>query len=320
MTVQTSELMANDPEMVKSIIDLIVASTASSLVDGDGEYSHLQELFFQPQTDILDNYKEATASIFLFDEYRQLLPLVEEVIDNIGCELFNDMWEEDESCALSEVLRCFGHGVSFWDSYYWSHFGFDTIPKVRMMEEPWDIATRILGKIDADYYDGATDNIEDKDEDSDFDKWLEENYEEAGTDASNGEMWYLSKKPNEFLPISLTTLKEQWDKENPDPHKYNQAMANFAEIDSDEYEDNEEEPSNTVTFKIPEYYLPLLFSDSYYTEEDVKVWEDFEERMRESGFVKGHWSYTSQESYFSWSNDVHNQGCNVVDLQWVEMD
>ena len=340
MTVQTSELMANNPEMVQDIINTILASTISSLVDGGGEYSHLRELFIESQTDILDNYKEATASICLFEEYRQLLPLVTDVIDNIGCELFSDMWEEDESSALSEVLRCFGHGVSFWDKYYWCHFSHfcgSGRPKVRMMEEPWDIAARILGKIDADYYDGATDNIEDEDDDRDdedddrdFDKWLEENYDEAGSNASDGEMWYLSKKPTEFMPVSLSSLKEQWKKENPGPHKYNRAMANFADVgepEPDEHEEDEEEPSNTVTFittfttfQIPEHYLPLLFSDGYYTEEDIKVWEKFEERMRESGFTNGHWSYTSQEPYFSWSNDVHSQGCNVVDLQWVEMD
>lgn len=61
------------------------------------------------------------------------------------------------------------------------------------------------------------DKVEDETETeiTEFDQWLAENYEEAGSDASNGELWYLSKKPTEFMPISLSKLREQWEKDNP---------------------------------------------------------------------------------------------------------
>lgn len=52
-------------------------------------------------------------------------------------------------------------------------------------------------------------------ENIDFDQWLAENYSPAGEDASDGEKWFLSLSPNEFMPMSLSALKEQWEKDNP---------------------------------------------------------------------------------------------------------
>lgn len=212
-TVTVQELMAERPDMVESVIDLIVADSIACLVETE-DYSHLRDLFIQPGEDIVEKYQQATEHLDFFAEYRQLLPLVEEVIENIGGELFNDMWQEDELATLSEVLRCFGHGTSFWDKYSLEYMDLTERPKLKItLEQPWDIATSILEKVDADYYEGATDvdfNTED-DENSKFDSWLVENYDDAGSNASDGEMWYLSKKPNEFMPVSLSILKEQYN-------------------------------------------------------------------------------------------------------------
>lgn len=43
-----------------------------------------------------------------------------------------------------------------------------------------------------------------------FDNWLTENYELAGLDAHSKERWFLSNRPNEYLPISESQLKKQY--------------------------------------------------------------------------------------------------------------
>lgn len=142
------ELTAERPEMVRSIIELIMADTISTCLD-DEEYSHLRHLFIQPGQDIVEKYRQVTASIFLFDEYRQLLPLVDQLIDNIGADLFSKMWEADESSTLREVLRCFGHGCSFWDSWDYTGFlGIDKMPKLKTtLKSPYYVAAQVLDKI-----------------------------------------------------------------------------------------------------------------------------------------------------------------------------
>jgi len=213
-TVTALELTAERPEMVRSIIELIMADTISTFLEYE-EYSHLRHLLIQPREDIVENYRQVTASLFLFDEYQQLLPLVDQLIDNIGTNLFSKMWEADESSTLREVLRCFGHGCSFWDSWDYTGFlGVNKMPKLKTtLESPYDVATQILDKIaereilndmlDLDSYLGKIDN--------DFGIWLASNYSPAGEDASNGEQWFLSSSPHEFMPVSLSSLKHQYD-------------------------------------------------------------------------------------------------------------
>lgn len=79
---------------------------------------------------------------------------------------------------------------------------------------------------------------------------------------------------------------------------------------------------SVYTFKIPENCLSLIFNDdaSGLSEEDIEAWKQFEQQMITDGFSNGYWSYPDNtESYFSYSNDIHNLGDNVVDLQWVGM-
>lgn len=164
-----------------------------------------------------------------------------------------------------------------------------------------------IGELPEQFKTGVyTEEVEEKTEneqDNDFDQWLTTNYSLAGEDASNGEQWYLSNSPHEFMPISLSKLREQYN------------------LDNDE-ETQEDELDNVTTFQIPEHYLSLIFNGdaSGYSDEEIEAWEEFEQGMLANGFTNGHWSYPdNQESYFSHSNDVHNLGDNVVDLQWVDM-
>lgn len=307
-TITALDLTAERPEMVRSIIELIMADTISTFLEYE-EYSHLRHLLTQPREDMVENYRQVTASLFLFDEYQQLLPLVDQLIDNIGTNLFSKMWEADESSTLREVLRCFGHGCSFWDRWDYTGFlGVNKMPKLKTtLESPYDVATQILDKIaerenlndmlDVDSYLGKIDN--------DFGIWLASNYTPAGEDASNGEPWYLSKKPTDFMQFPLSKLREQYNLDN--------------EIEDDEVE--EDEPDNVTTFRIPEHYLSLIFNGdaSGYEEEEIKAWEEFEQQMIANGYTNGHWNYPEDtEAYFSHTNDVHNLGDDVVDLQWVE--
>jgi hypothetical protein len=73
------------------------------------------------------------------------------------------------------------------------------------------------------------------------------------------------------------------------------------------------------TFKIPERYLTLIFNGDTtgLEKEDVEAWEKF---VTSNDLTNGHWSCPDDtESYFSWSNDVHSLGDNVVGVQWVDM-
>ena len=66
---------------------------------------------------------------------------------------------------------------------------------------------------DADRFDYLVDEEELMVEDNDFDIWLSQNYIPAG-EASDGEEWYLSVSPNEFMPIPLSEIKQKWRLEN----------------------------------------------------------------------------------------------------------
>jgi len=213
MTTQVTsiELTAERPEMVRGILELIVADSISTLVESDEGYSHLTSLFIQPGEDIVENYKSTTAGIFLFDEYRQLLPLVDQVVGNIGADLFTDMLDTDENSAYSEVLRCFGHGVSFWDSWDYKDFGFSEMPRLKTtLESPYDIATQILDKIAERQIANEMLNVDEYlSSMTNFDIWLSQNYIPAG-EASDGEEWYLSTHPNEFMPFPLSSVKQKW--------------------------------------------------------------------------------------------------------------
>lgn len=235
--------MNDSLRMVEDIINLIVAESIATLVETEDDYSRLHDLFIRSGEDIVENYASSKYGIDLSTEYQSLHPLVEQVIDTIGSDLFCDMWDADESSTLSEVLRCFGHGVSFWDNHNYQDFGFNEMPKLKTtLESPHDIASTILDKI-TDYH-------------------------------------------PEYQP---TEIKEE---------------------------------DNVYTFKIPENCLSLIFNDdaSGLSEEDIEAWKQFEQQMIADGFSNGYWSYPdSTESYFSYSNDVHNLGDNVVDLQWVGM-
>lgn len=302
--VTAPELMAERPKMVESIIDLIIASTISTLVETEDTYSHLHDLFICSGEDIVENYKAAKQGIELANEYPTLYSLVEEVIDNIGSDLFCDMLDTNQSDALSEVLRCFGHGVSFWDSWDCKLFQLSEDPKLKTtLDNPYVTACSILDKIAEVHPEYQSE--EDETENNDFDLWLASNYSPAGEDASTGEEYYLSTNPNEYLPISLSRLKEQYNSEK--------------DIEDDE-EVEIDEPDNVTTFQIPEHYLSLIFNDDAtgLEEEDIKAWEEFEQGMIANGF-KGHWSYPdNQESYFTWCNDVTDIGDAVVDLQWLD--
>src|SRR4028119_375985 len=296
-TVTAQELMSESPSTVEDIIDLILSDTISTLVESDEGYSHLRPLFIQSGEDIVENYKDAIAFIDLSAEYQSLHPLVENIIHNIGADLFVDMLDADEDKAYSEVLRCFGHGVSFWDNYDYKDFGFSEMPQLRTtLEQPYDIATQVLDKIaeahpelveddeeeDRDnvttyqipayllsyfingefagldkkefdliesflfvnridmskghfsyddgepYFSGDNDlsnvgcsvveiqwvNMSNTStQDNDFDIWLSQNYIPAG-EASDGEQWYLSTHPNEFMPFPLSEIKQKWADEN----------------------------------------------------------------------------------------------------------
>jgi hypothetical protein len=147
-TVTAQELMSESPYTVKEILDLILADTISTLVESDEGYSHLCPLLIQPGEDIVENYKTAKEDLDLSAEYQALHPLVENIINNIGADLFVDMLDTDEDKAYSEVLRCFEHGVSFWDDYDYKDFGFSEMPRLKTtLEQPYDIATQILDKI-----------------------------------------------------------------------------------------------------------------------------------------------------------------------------
>lgn len=213
------ELTANRPEMVRSILELIMADTIVSLIEDNENYSYLIPLFIQPSEDIVTNYKQVTAGIFLFDEYRQLLSLIDQLIDNIGADLFTNMVDTDENSAYSEILRCFGHGVSFWDNHNYQDFGFSEMPQLKKtFENPHNVASQILNKIAE-----ANPDEEEETEDPDFEQWLAENYEHSGRE------YYLSKNPNDYLMYEWHILKDKWESESfTSSSRYYQAMSNFA--------------------------------------------------------------------------------------------
>jgi len=148
-TVTAQELMSESPSTVKDIIDLILADTVTIIVNTELGYKlQFSNYFSQCGLDVVELYKTAKEDLDLSAEYLALHPLVEQVIDNIGADLFTDMLDTDENSAYSEVLRCFGHGVSFWDNHDYKDFGFFEMPRLKTtLEHPYDIATQILDKI-----------------------------------------------------------------------------------------------------------------------------------------------------------------------------
>lgn len=257
-TVTAQELITERPEMVESIIDLIIADSIATLVETDDPYSHLLRLFIRPGEDIVENYKSAKQGIDLSTEYQALIPFVEQLIDNIGSDLFTDMLDTDDNAAHSEVLRCFGHGVSFWDDHYYEDFGFSETPRLKTtLEQPYNVASQILDKINEAYLEDYSSVIEswtgiiaedeEETEDNEFDKWLTENYSPAGEDASNGEQWFLSNSPHEFMPIFLSKLREQWEKEN-----YIQELPGSELLDGRIFEDLSEKESKELENKLAE--------------------------------------------------------------------
>ena len=65
-------------------------------------------------------------------------------------------------------------------------------------------------------YEGYADTSTNEDEEVEdpFEIWLAEYYEPAGKDESTSEPWYLSIYTNEYLPKSLSSLRELYNSEN----------------------------------------------------------------------------------------------------------
>ena len=88
----------------------------------------------------------------------------------------------------------------------------------------------------------------------------------------------------------------------------------------EESDDDDMDGWETVEYTVPEWALSALFNG------DTSGLED-EDEAAIAAFLKseklleqqGHWSYDSEnnEPYFSRSNDIHNLGDNVVNIQWV---
>lgn len=310
-TVTAQELMAERPEIVESIIDLILADTITYLVDDDETYSHLRPLFIQPQQDIVQLYKQIMEPVDYLFFVVDLMPLVRQVIASIGIDLFTDMLDTDEESTHSEVLRCFGHGVSFWDNHNYRDFGFSEVPRLKTtLEQPWDIATQILDKIAEAHPEYLSSEDDKETENSDFDIWLASNYTPAGEDESTGELWYLSKSLNEYMPHSFSDIKKQWEKEY-----YIQELP-----DENDYQESEgEEEIETKTFVIPTYLLSY-FLNGEFAGLDKREFELIDSFLfvNQIDSTKGHWSYDNSEPYTTWTNDVTNVGGTVVDLQWVD--
>ncbi len=71
---------------------------------------------------------------------------------------------------------------------------------------------------------------------------------------------------------------------------------------------------NTETYILPEYWASALINADYSGLEDSEIQEieEFETNNRQPGcafYCVG----CSEESYFKWSNDATNLGCNVLD-------
>lgn len=93
------------------------------------------------------------------------------------------------------------------------------------------------------------------------------------------------------------------------------------------YSVEDEEKPDTITYQIPSWALSYLIngdSSGIEREEDIKAVDDFCERERLS-LDKGHWSLKTnedgetEESYFSWTNDVTSLGDDVYNVDWVIM-
>ncbi len=94
----------------------------------------------------------------------------------------------------------------------------------------------------------------------------------------------------------------------------------FDKDDLEEDEDGTLDGWDVIEYTVPEWALSALFNG------DTSGLED-EDEAAIAAFLKneklseqqGHWSYGSEnnEPYFSHTNDIHNLGDTVVDIQWV---
>lgn len=107
---------------------------------------------------------------------------------------------------------------------------------------------------------------------------------------------------------SANNFQEDYDDYDPDFDK------------DDVEEDDTLDGWETIEYTVPEWALSALFNgDTSGLEEDdeaaIAAFLESEKLFEE----RGHWSYDSEknEPYFSHTNDIHNLGDNVVDIQWV---
>lgn len=137
-------------------------------------------------------------------------------------------------CSIKDVSREFQLGVMFLDGYIsWS---VDNIDELFETEFP--------------------ELVKFENGESDFNQWLAENYEEAGTDASNGEQWYLSKKPTDFMQFPLSKLREQYylDNEVTDIKEYHLVVTKTQTSETIYHRDiTEEAPLDLSTFDLENY-------------------------------------------------------------------
>lgn len=77
-------------------------------------------------------------------------------------------------------------------------------------------------------------------------------------------------------------------------------------------------------FTVPEYYLPAIFNDDYsgLDDEEEAALKDFLDSLEHHLGEEpcGHWAMDNDaEAYFAHSNDVTNEGCNVIDIYWMQL-
>jgi len=132
------------------LADAVVSETENS---EDSEFRSLRERFCQPQQDICDlfAYEISESGIDIDVEVKSVEESIKKMILVIDTGLkdftFEEMWETDKSAAHREVLRCVGHGVSFWDDCDPEDFGQSSRPDVGNFESPYGEVYDVLVKL-----------------------------------------------------------------------------------------------------------------------------------------------------------------------------
>lgn len=132
-------------------IMLLADSTANEVQEPESEFHDFETRFNRSQEDVCDLFVCEMSGIDIETELKSVEESVERMILSVNSNLvgltFEEMWKTDEKGARREILRCVGHGVSFWDDYDPQDFGQSDRPRVGYFESPYNEAYDCLVKL-----------------------------------------------------------------------------------------------------------------------------------------------------------------------------